>query len=69
MDVSCWLPTWFRATLLAMSDDIKPRQEPTTQWRARDSDNEMKFVVHRWPDGEVTLALDRDYTTAEIDAL
>ena len=52
-----------------MSDETQPRQEPATQWRARDNDAEMKFVVHRWPDGEVTLALDRDYMPTDIDAL
>ena len=69
MDKICSLAGRFRARFQSMSDETQPRQEPTTQWRARDNDADMKFVVHRWPDGEVTLALDRDYTTAEIDAL
>ncbi len=27
----------------------------------------MKVIVVRWPDGTVTLALDREYTPDEVD--
>ena len=32
-------------------------------------DTEIKFVVVHWPNGEITIALDREYTLEEIEAV
>ncbi len=33
------------------------------------TENEVKFLATHWPDGEITIALDREYTLDEIEAL
>lgn len=32
-------------------------------------EEELKFVATCWPDGEITIALDREYTLDEIEAI